>query len=103
MESQPIHKQPRKAGVDYTKCQAEFEEQIVLLKEDLKKRLKLAQKEGEGSNDSETLGPCSLPSRFIILIFPNRMLSQAVYRSATKIERRTRSHNIMHDRYGLFL
>ncbi|KAH7124305.1 hypothetical protein EDB81DRAFT_912439 [Dactylonectria macrodidyma] len=46
-------KYPKKAGVDYDKCQAEFDEQMVLLKEDIKKRLELAQQQREGGKKSE--------------------------------------------------
>jgi hypothetical protein len=38
MKSRPISQQDLKPGVDYTRCQAEFEIQMLLLKDDIKKR-----------------------------------------------------------------
>ena len=69
MDLQPIGGQPRKAGVDYGKCQAEFDAQMLLLKEDLKKRLNLAQNEHEGRKISNISRSFSLVGKFLTLVF----------------------------------
>lgn len=38
MKSRPISQQDLKPGVDYARCEAEFEIQMLLLKDDIKKR-----------------------------------------------------------------
>lgn len=38
MDFMPFHAEDRKPGVDYVQCQAEFNIQMLLLKEDIKSR-----------------------------------------------------------------
>lgn len=88
--------QPRKAGVDYGKCQAEFEAQMLLLKDDLKNWLHRTQNEQEGRKIPDSSWSSSLVSKFIILVFRYLSLRKAVYRSAPEIKSRTRTHNMMY-------
>ncbi|EWZ29045.1 hypothetical protein FOZG_17334 [Fusarium oxysporum Fo47] len=60
MDSRLMNGQPRKAGVDYGKCQAEFEAQMLLLEKDLKKWLHRTQNENEGRKIPDSLRHSSL-------------------------------------------
>jgi hypothetical protein len=94
MDSQSINGQPRKAGVDYGRCQAEFDAQILLLKEDLKKRLRRTQNEHEGRKISDFSWPSSLAGMFIILVIRCLSLRNAVYRSTQQTKGRARTCNV---------
>ncbi|CAG7560919.1 unnamed protein product [Fusarium equiseti] len=47
MDSMPFHAEDRKPGVDYVQCQAEFDIQMLLLKEDIKNRFGWSHDQGE--------------------------------------------------------
>jgi hypothetical protein len=69
MDSHLMNGQPRKAGVDYGKCQAEFEAQMLLLKEDLKKWHHRTQNEHEGRKIPDSSWSSSFVGKLIILVF----------------------------------
>ncbi|RGP81072.1 hypothetical protein FLONG3_861 [Fusarium longipes] len=46
MDSLPFHAEDRKPGVDYVRCQKEFEIQMLLLKEDIKNRFGWSHEQG---------------------------------------------------------
>lgn len=95
MDSHLIYGQRRKAGVDYAKCQAEFDAQMLLLKEDLKKRLNLAQNKHEGRKISDTSRSSSLVGKFIILVFQCLSLKEGHLQICTRDQKQ--SQNPQHD------
>ncbi|KAG8672105.1 hypothetical protein FPOAC2_05472 [Fusarium poae] len=48
MDFLPFHAEDRKPGVDYVRCQKEFEIQLMLLQEDIKNGFGWTQKRGDG-------------------------------------------------------
>ncbi|KAM0216987.1 hypothetical protein ACHAQD_007706 [Fusarium lateritium] len=57
MKSRPISQQDLKPGVDYTRCQAEFDIQMLLLKDDIKKRFGWICDEQKGQGDDSPWPP----------------------------------------------
>ncbi|QKD57488.1 uncharacterized protein FOBCDRAFT_321471 [Fusarium oxysporum Fo47] len=96
MDSRLMNGQPRKAGVDYGKCQAEFEAQMLLLEKDLKKWLHRTQNENEGRKIPDSLRHSSLVGKFITRVFRYLSLRKTVCRSAPEIKSRTRTYNMMY-------
>ncbi|UZP38298.1 hypothetical protein NXS19_006114 [Fusarium pseudograminearum] len=55
MDSLPFHAEDRKPGVDYVRCQKEFEIQMLLLQQDIQNRFGWNQQRGDG------YGVCNMP------------------------------------------
>jgi hypothetical protein len=71
MDSLPFRAEDRKPGVDYVRCQKEFEIQMLLLKEDIKNRF------GWTHEPTDGYGICDIPwspNQNGILVLPTLMV-----------------------------